>query len=406
MNLLCSNFDSAAFCSFVSSTSFFFFSPPSVSSSSNPKSSSSSSSSPMTASFTMSRMGVSNNSSSKLCKKLAYIIYGPNEMLEISIPSSQPAFFLAFSIKLFSVNNSAGVLLLPLMTMLSHIVCVFPFTPETSSAGSGAVKAKKGRAKLTKAFRWTFSGTPFNNLTSSRQDKADTRPVVVIMAGTILPATLRVSIGSAGAIPYERARKLLAAVTNATCPFDSSSFSKSAKFKRGRNDAPVLAPFNLSKITDAVSLSPPPDKLCNICFDFRCLASSVACTCSAAKASSNDISDGASSPDTERKDSILSLVAADTNSAILSLIMTCWADTSSSSESSGINLSGFGGRLVPDQNGCPSSSKLSTGCFWMSSSIDVKNRLYARSIAQFKDALFTASTYSGSLGSSLPTTKG
>mmetsp|Transcript_29536 Transcript_29536/g.59354 ORF Transcript_29536/g.59354 Transcript_29536/m.59354 type:complete len:213 (+) Transcript_29536:445-1083(+) len=212
------------------------------------------------------------------------------------------------------------------MTIRSQMVCVFPFTPAISSAGNGAVNAKKGRAKLTNAFLCNFSGRPFRTLTNSRQESDDTRAVVVIMAGTILPATRRVSIASAGTIPYARARRLLAAVTNATWPLDSSSFSKSAKLSSGRRDAPVLAPFNFSKTMDSGSFSPSfsSDESEEDFLVLPFLYSNKACSSNALKASSKDTKDCPSDDSaTGRKDSIRSLAAECTNWAIRSFMMIC-----------------------------------------------------------------------------------
>mmetsp|Transcript_23438 Transcript_23438/g.49542 ORF Transcript_23438/g.49542 Transcript_23438/m.49542 type:complete len:248 (+) Transcript_23438:1186-1929(+) len=244
---------------------------------------------------------------------------GPYDMLATSTFSPQLTFFSIFFKNLPNVMLCVGALLLPLMIIRSQIVCVFPFIPSTSSAGMGAVNAKNGNAKFTNAFRYIPNGSPFNNFTSSRQLKADTNPVVVIMAGTIRPATLLVSIASAGGMPYAIARRLEAAVTKATWPFDSSSFSKSARFKRGRKEAPVLAPFNLSSIRDRVSSSlpsllPPPDRLWRISVDFFFLYSSFACSSRENNASSSDIEDGDSSLlslslSTSRNDSIRNLAA-------------------------------------------------------------------------------------------------
>ena len=167
--------------------------------------------------------------------------------------------------------------------------------------------------------------------------------MVVIIAGTIRPATLRVSIASTGVIPYASARRLLAAVTKATCPLVSSSFSNSAIFKSlASPDKFVFAALTFEVIffwKDSSSFS---------------LMSSSMDSKNSSKASfaSSLLTSNIPSPYI----SIRSLPVHCTKSMRYLFVV------SPSSELPVAYNIGVGALRVPDQNGLSSSSVLSIGC--------------------------------------------
>mmetsp|Transcript_22750 Transcript_22750/g.32089 ORF Transcript_22750/g.32089 Transcript_22750/m.32089 type:complete len:87 (+) Transcript_22750:657-917(+) len=85
--------------------------------------------------------------------------------------------------------------------ILSQIVYASPPSPRLPSGGSGAVKAKNGSAKFMNAFLYRLRDLFCSSFIISIHERAETNPVVVIIAGTMRPATRLVSMPSTGDIP-------------------------------------------------------------------------------------------------------------------------------------------------------------------------------------------------------------